>query len=298
MGMGIKQKLIEIYDKKYKPLMILSFGIMIVALIILGHSYLTTGEFVQKGVSLKGGITLTISLIEDKDIASFEQQLKASLPDADLSVRKLTEAGKIKEIIIEAADVESEQLLEAVKNAGITITDDNYTLESMGSALGARFFQQTIKAVIIAFIAMALVVFITFRAWVPSMFVILAAVSDILSTLAVISFLDIKLSTAGVAAFLMLIGYSVDTDILLTTRVLKRKEGTIFERILKAMRTGMTMSCTSLIASLIAFYFSKSAVIKQIMLIIAIGMVFDMIYTWIQNAGILRWYLEKKHGKS
>jgi len=158
--------------------------------------------------------------------------------------------------------------------------------------------QQTITAILIAFIAMAVVVFITFRAWVPSMFVILAAVSDIISTLAVISLLGIKLSTAGVAAFLMLIGYSVDTDILLTTRVLKRKEGTVFERILKAMKTGMTMSGTSLFAAFVAFYFSKSDVIRQIMLIIFIGMLFDMIYTWLQNASILRIYMEKRHGKN
>ena len=297
MGMGIKDKILEVYDKKYKPLMLISFGILIIALIILGYSYSTTGEFVQKGVSLKGGITLTISVAQEPDIAAVEASLSETLPKADISVRKLTEAGQTKDLIIEAADVESEQLIEAVKTAGLELTEDNYTVESMGSALGARFFQQTVNAIIVAFFAMALVVFITFRAWVPSMFVMLAAVSDIISTLAVISFLGIKLSTAGVAAFLMLIGYSVDTDILLTTRVLKRREGTVFERILKAMKTGMTMSCTSLVAAFIAFYFTKSDVIKQIMLIIVIGMVFDMIYTWIQNAGILRWHMEKKHGK-
>ena len=41
--------------------------------------------------------------------------------------------------------------------------------------------------------------------------------------LALIDFLGIEISAAGIAAFLMLIGYSVDTDILLTSRALKRK---------------------------------------------------------------------------
>ena len=142
---------------------------------------------------------------------------------------------------------------------------------------------------------MSLVVFITFRNVVASSFVILAAASDIISTLAVISFLGVQLSTAGIAAFLMLIGYSVDTDILLTTRVLKRKEGTVKERIGNAARTGLTMSLTSLAAVLAAYFFSSSDTIQQIMLVISIGLIFDIIYTWLQNATILRLYLERKH---
>ena len=69
---------------------------------------------------------------------------------------------------------------------------------------------------------MGLVVFIYFRTLVPSLAVILAAFSDIVVTLAIFNLTGEKLSTAGVAAFLMLIGYSVDTDILLNTRVLKK----------------------------------------------------------------------------
>ena len=103
----------------------------------------------------------------------------------------------------------------------------------------------------------------------------------------------------GIAALLMLIGYSVDTDILLTTKVLKRRKegGTAFERTVKAAKTGLTMSLTSLAAATACLIFSQSDVIKQIMTIIVIGLLFDIIYTWIQNAGILRWYMEKKHGK-
>jgi len=96
MVMGIKQKLINTYDKKYKPLMFLSFAILMVAMAILGYSYYTTGEFVQKGVSLKGGITLTISVDQEPDMAALEANLKSSMPKADVSVRKLTEAGFFK----------------------------------------------------------------------------------------------------------------------------------------------------------------------------------------------------------
>ena len=96
----------------------------------------------------------------------------------------------------------------------------------------------------------------------------------------------------------MLIGYSVDTDILLSTRVLKRKEGTIYDRVISALKTGLTMNLTTLSALLVALYFSNSPVLSQIMTILLIGLVIDIMNTWIQNAGILRWYMEKKHNES
>jgi len=128
----------------------------------------------------------------------------------------------------------------------------------------------------------------------PSFAVILSAFSDIVVTLAIVNLLGIKLGTAGIAAFLMLIGYSVDTDILLSTKVLKRKVGTIYERVTGAMKTGLTMSATTLIAIAIALSLILSLDIKQIMTIVIIGLCIDLINTWIQNAGLLRWYIERK----
>jgi len=92
----------------------------------------------------------------------------------------------------------------------------------------------------------------------------------------------------------MLIGYSVDTDILLSTKVLKSKIGTVMDRIYSAMSTGLTMNITTMIAITIAMVFTTSEVIRQIMTILLIGLFVDIINTWIQNVGILRWYLEKK----
>ena len=92
----------------------------------------------------------------------------------------------------------------------------------------------------------------------------------------------------------MLIGYSVDTDILLSTRVLKRKEGTVMDRIYSAMKTGLTMNITTITALIVGLILSESEVISQIMIILLIGLFVDIINTWIQNVGILRMYLEKK----
>ena len=103
-------------------------------------------------------------------------------------------------------------------------------------------------------------------------------------------------TTAGFA-LLMLIGYSVDTDILLSTRVLKNSAGTIYDRIMSTLGTGLTMTGATFAAAFISYLFTQSEVIREIMFIICIGLIADIYNTWIQNAGILRWHLESKGKK-
>ena len=296
--MSLKSAILTAYNVHYKKLMIFSFILLIACIIASFTTYARTGEFFAKGVTLKGGITMTIPVDYPVNIHEIENALLSRYPKADIGVREITETGRITAIIIEASDVSGEELQTTLPELGIKLKEGEYSLESMGSSLGKRFFTQTIKALIMAFISMGIVVFLTFRSIVPSSFVVLSAVSDIISTMTVIGLLGIKISTAGIAALLMLIGYSVDTNILLTTKVLKRKTegGTIFERTAGALKTGLTMTATAIIAGCIGLFFTDSEIIRQIMLITVIGLLFDLIYTWFQNAGILRWYLERKDG--
>lgn len=170
---------------------------------------------------------------------------------------------------------------------------ENYLLPIMGFlvAFGIVFFYP--HPIVIAPIGIILFG-VYLMSSVPSLAVILAAFADIVMTLTVVDIIGIRLSSAGIIAFLMLIGYSVDTDILLTTRLLKSSEGTVNHRIFGAFKTGMTMTLTAIAAvgvSFIAVY-TFSDTLRQIFGIILIGLVFDIFNTWISNASILKWYVE------
>ncbi len=294
---GIFGKILNFYDKHYLRILLIPALILLIAIGVILFHYAKTGNFIETDVSLKGGLTLTIlnePNLKNTELNSF---LLQKFPKADLNVRTLSEAGKQKGLIVDATDIQQENLVEAVKEKIPLLTKDDYTVEVIGSSLGASFFRETIYAVLIAFLFMAVVVFLYFKIPVPSFAVVLAAFSDMICTWAVLVLFNIKLSTAGVAALLMLIGYSVDTDILLTSRVLKRKDQSILEATLGALRTGMTMSIAALASVLVAYFYTSSHVIKQIMIILFIGLIFDILNTWLQNAAILRWYLEKKKGQ-
>ncbi len=294
-------KFIDFYFKNYKKFLVIPLLLLIIALSLLFVKFQTTGDFIDRDISLKGGISLTVLTDANIDIMELESLLKEELSPNEASIRVLKSAGKQMGILMES-DIKSEDftqekldsiLATTSQKLGKEITNNDYSLESMGSSLGKSFFTQTMQALIIAFLFMGLIVFLYFRTFVPSMAVILSALSDILVTVAVINIIGFKMGTAGIAALLMLIGYSIDTDIMLTTKVLKRKIP-LTKAISNAFKTGMTMTLTTIAAVIIALTFTQSEIIRQIMTILLIGLSIDIINTWIQNAGLLLWYVEKK----
>lgn len=287
----------SVYENKYKLLLVIPFLLLVLAIVQIGMQTAMAGSFVNKGITLKGGSTITIdNNAYDIDYKELDIFLQGKFPKADITVRTISSAGIVSAIAIDSDAQETAEIdnLVNIIQEKYPITKEDYSIEVMGAALGKSFFKQTFIALIIAFILMGFVVLFYFRTVVPSLAVILAAFSDIVVTLAIFNLTGIKLSTAGIAAFLMLIGYSVDTDILLSSRLLKRKEGSVMDRVYGAMKTGLTMSTTTLVAILIALIFVQSEIVKQIMIILFIGLLVDLVMTWIQNVGILRTYLEKK----
>ncbi len=260
-------------------------------------NYVNTGDIIDKDVSLKGGITVTVYSTEGYE--GLEDHLVNTL-NTDLNVRELSEFASDVKIgfVVETSDADEEALLTAIEDyVGFELNSDNYSLEIVGSALGESFYQQMMIAIGLAFLFMAIVVLITFRSFIPSFAVVFAAFSDMVITLAILSLMGVNLSTSGIAALLLLIGYSIDTDILLTTKVLKRKEGKVVDRMIGAMKTGLTMTGTTLAALGVAFFVATSLVLKQMFMVIVIGLLVDVIITYAMNAGLLVWYAKKRRGE-
>ena len=285
----------DLYHNQYKKLLIIPFIIFILAIGQIIFQIATTGDFIDKDVDLKGGISIQVKSNGTINTEELDSYLSSKFPDADIKIQSLSVAGQQTDIIVKSTlEVDEKALVAEIKNK---LGEIEYSPSLVDASFGASFFRSTFIALIIAFVLMGVLVFYYFRIPVPSIAVILSALSDIVATIATLNLLGIKLTPGGIAGLLMLIGYSVDTDILLSTRVLKRHEGTIFDRIIGAMKTGFTMSSTTLAAVIVALIFSRAEIFKQIMTIMLIGLLYDLIMTWFQNAGLLRLYFEKKHKK-
>jgi len=283
------------YNKNYKFLLLIPAIILILSLFQLGFSYYQTGDFIQKDISLTGGTSITIFTLDSKiDLNQISDFLSGKI--SDFSIKELSDfrSGKQKAVIIETKQESTEIRVLIEEFLGYSLTNENSSIESTGSSLGESFYKQLQLAVLISFILMAIVVFIIFRTPIPSIAVVISAFADMIMTLAFIDFLGIKVSAAGITAILMLIGYSVDSDIMLTTRLLKKQ--TESDNLTNAFKTGITMTLTSIIAIAAALLVvqSFSEVLKQIFTFLLIGLCFDILNTWITNVSILKWYLDSK----
>ncbi len=292
-------KVKELYEQKYRKLMLIPLLLFLLAVIQISYQYTTTGDFTTKGIGLKGGSTITIDYDPSNPSLNpieLQQSLQNSFPETQINIRTLSSAGSIVSLAIDS-NIEDQQqltLLAEATSQNTGIPRQQFSVEVVGSAVGQSFFRQVAIALLIAFLLMGLVVLVYFRTFIPSMAVISAALGDIIITLAIFNLTGMPLNAAGVAAFLMLIGYSVDSDILLTSRTLKRLELPVMERIYSSIKTGLTMTLTALAAVGISLIFIRSEIVQQIMLIIFIGLLVDIIMTYLFNVGLLRWYLEKR----
>ncbi|NTV23957.1 MAG: protein translocase subunit SecF, partial [Nanoarchaeota archaeon] len=171
---------------------------------------------------------------------------------------------------------------------------NEYSTETMGSSLGDSFFKETFIALIFAFLGMGLVFHFYFRNIYATGAALLSAFLDIVITIAIMNLFQVRLTAGGIAAYLMLIGYSIDTSILLSTKLLKDKPDDKFSALFHAMKTGLTMSAAGIAATGVSYFLTNNITLKQIMLILIVGLFIDILTTWVGNVSLLRLYLERK----
>jgi len=282
------------HDKYYKKLLLIPLTLLVFSIIYLGVFYSQHNDIFLKDISLTGGTSATIN--GKLDIAPLEKELLAKFGEVNVRVISDLITGEQLATIIETTANAEDTKAFLQEYLGYELTEENSSFEFSESSFTKDLYRQLMLALGLAFLLMTIVVFILFRNFVPSFTVVSCVLIDMIMTITLVDILGIKVSTGGIIAFLMLIGYSVDTDILLTNRILKRHEGTLNEKIMGAFKTGITMTLTSLFAIVASLLVVKSfsAVLTQIFLIISIGLFFDIINTWITNVSILKWYVHKK----
>ena len=197
---------VDKFLSSYKPLIAIPVIITVIALVLLATNGLT------QGIDLRGGTNVVIDLHQDTSAQELQSIISNGIGNNQVEVTSIVNQKATVEIAGETDAVKLTNVL-----AGVGTIE---SLQSVGALLSERALTQVYYAIAFAFLFMAITVFIVFRELVPSIAVILAAFSDIVIALGGMSLFGIPLSVASVGAILMLIGYSVDTDILLTTRVL------------------------------------------------------------------------------
>jgi len=266
-------------------MVIIPLILLVLALISIGFSMATTGLPVKPGMDFSGGTSVTLFTADSPD------QIRSYFTGYPLiSVSEGINNGKY----LKFGPMNDQELSSLASHIDERYPDAK--VDQIGASFGATLQQQAVIALIFSFIGMAIVIFLSFRTIVPSAAVVLSAFADIVMTAAVMNVIGIELTLPTTAALLMLIGYSVDSDILLTMRVLKR-QGKLEDKLAGAFRTGIIMTSTTLAAAAAMFVVASLAqitIIADIAAVLLIGLFFDIMNTWLTNAGIIKWYAVKR----
>jgi len=270
----------------YKLLLIIPTIIIILSLCIIAFNG------VNEGIELKGGSMAVLKMNETTSSSEIENHLKTALKIDEVDV--ISNTGE--DITVEiGSDINSSAFDSAIQGKAEVIS-----FNAVSPLLSGEAIDQIYWAMSFAFLFMAITVFIIFREFVPSLAIILSASSDIIIAIGGMSLLGIPLSIASFGALLMLLGYSVDTDIVLITRILKRRnEGTVVERAQGAVKTGLTLTITAIVSMVVLFIVTvtlipEATTLRDISAVLIIGLSADIITTWTMNLGIFRWYLEER----
>jgi len=282
--------LINYNIEKYSPqqLVVIPLVLLIASLLLLSLNMATTGMPVKPGIDFSGGTAVTLDTTETAD------QLRSAFAGYPLTeVSQGVNNGKF----LKFGAMDDSQFRALAEQINLNYPDAK--VDQIGESFGKTLQQQAVLALIFSFIGMAIVIFIAFRTFVPAAAVVISAFADMAMTAAAMNIIGIPLTLGTTAALLMLIGYSVDSDILLTNRVLKR-QGKLIDKLKGAFDTGISMTSTTfaaIAAMLIISWIGSVEILMQISAVLLIGLAFDVMNTWLTNAAILKWYVQKGGGK-
>lgn len=280
------------YDRyTNRQLVVIPLTTLAIALLVIGGFWALTGTPATYGVDFTGGTELTVDTATDR--AEVQDAFEAEID----TVQTVPDDENRFILTFRGGDIDA---LNSQAEAGLEPVDDGDEVVQSSGTVDPVFAADTLRAALlalgIAFVGMSLLAFVLFRTFVPSVAIVASAFSDMAIPLAAMNVLGIDLTVGTIAALLMLIGYSVDSDILLNTHILRRR-GDFYESTYRAMQTGVTMTVTSMAAmatmGIMATIFGID-LLAAIGIILFIGLAADLMNTYLLNLSLLRWY--KFHG--
>ncbi len=270
-----------------RQLAVIPLAVLALALLVIAGWYVFTGYPVNPGMEFTGGTELRIEVEGENP----SEQIEAAFSEEPESIQAVPASGGEGDTYIVSfreSEVGTTELQSQATDAGF----DVLSADTVSASFGGDTQVLALGGLIVAFGGMSVLVFLMFRTFVPSIAVVVSAFSDIMIPLAMMNLLGIDLTLGTVAALLMIIGYSVDSDILLNNHILRRS-GSFYESTHRAMRTGVTMTLTSISAMAVMAVVATILgveLLAAIGTILVFGLIADLMNTYMLNFSLLRYY--------
>jgi preprotein translocase subunit SecF len=183
-------------------------------IIVIGMGFLCV-RGLNFGIDFKGGSDIKLQLNENVNKEDVDTIVRKYAPDAS------TNTLDNNQYEIKSADLDSDKLASIMTDLkGKYQLDDKALIsqDEIGSSIGKELTQNSIYALLAAFIVMLIYIAIRFE-FKFGLAAIAATIHDILITLSVYSIFYIPVNTPFIAAMLTIVGYSMNDTIVIFDRI-------------------------------------------------------------------------------
>ena len=302
--MSIKSKIsktidnvVDYYLRNYRKMMFIPIIFVVIFAASIGYYYHVHGELVNEGISLAGGTNIIISTNQSVSPSLIASSLGTDLNQpVTVSVVKAPFSNAVTGYSITVGKDVNTSLLTAdlSKILNIPVNSQDSSINFVSATLAQSSLLSSLILLGIAFVLVAAVSLFYFRSVWQAFSNVISIISDIINIIGVLDIIGFNFSTASIAGLLMIMGYSADRNIILATNILKRSEASMRYRLVKTIKTSLTMDAAALVTFLILFLGTTNSTLHEIAIILVIGVIFDDFTVWILNGSTQLYGLKYK----
>tara|TARA_Y100001934_G_C12269181_1_gene733972 strand:+ start:214 stop:1104 length:891 start_codon:yes stop_codon:yes gene_type:complete len=268
-------------------------------LIILGVVSLTSKGGPRLSIDFTGGTIIQLKFDDSMEISDLRDKLKNS----SLPVSQILEFGNDTEYILRAqnSNYNSKDFITNLEQI-LDVPFDVRRVESVGPRIGRELRSEALQAILYALIGILFYIWYRFDRF-YALGSVAALVHDVIITIGIFSMFDFEIDLTIIAAFLTIVGYSLNDTIVVFDRIRENIGKYSRENLESVVNLSLneTLSrtfITSLTTLLVVFtlYLIGGEVIKLFALALIIG-VFVGTYSSIYVASIVMIYFENKAGQ-
>ena len=262
----------------------IALAIIIVGFIFMGVNAAQGNHTLNFSLDFLGGTATTVDFNEDMSLEELDEKVKPLVEevtgDAAVSMQKVVNSN---EVIIKTRtlDMDEREALSTSLTENFDIESTAITAESISATVGTEMRKSAILAIVIAVLLMLLYIFIRFRDIRFASAAIIALIHDVLIVLTSYAVLRISVGNSFIAVMLTILGYSINSTIVIFDRIREKlptikKGGNLTALVNEAINATLTRSILTNLttfASILVLYIIGVSSIKEFTLPMLVGII-------------------------
>ncbi|MFP3317270.1 MAG: hypothetical protein RXN79_02590 [Candidatus Nanopusillus sp.] len=292
--MSILMKILSFIENNYKKFLMISMVIFVIFVGTILFNYFKYGYIINKSITISGGYVTLIN--NNYHITNTE--IQNTLNQMNITDYVLYNTPNI--IYIESGKQINETLLINLLNQdyNISLLSTDISIQHYSSLVGNLIFNQFLFFVILAMVLTAFVIFIAFRASKITLNIISTILFDIVGLLAILSITKYPIGANGFIGMLMILGFAIDNNVVLSTNIVKEKEKPFIERVRMSFRVGMLMEIIALYTLLLLYFIVPEPSVDEFAFVLSVAIILDLLYYLIGNIPLYKYFEAKKEQES